>query len=762
MLTMMEPKQDRAFVLTLIGVGLILRLAYFFEYKALLEFLHPTVDALYHHLTATAIASGALTSAEPFFRAPFYSYFLGLIYFFTDDSIAAARLIQLLMGVATPVLTFLVARRIGNRTVGVIASLLTLFCGDIVYFEGELLLESLVVSLTLLAWYTLFRYREKTRASWLALVGLFTGLAIITRPNAAVLAAPFIYLLWSETRDKHKSIPFKPIALYLTAVLIPVAVVLAHNLTRPQPALSIATQGGINFYIGNNRDADAVSAVMPGKLGSNWQYDDIKFVAEQAQRRALTPTQVSSHYYDLAISDIRANPLRWLGLEIKKLYLIFSGVDISNNRNLIAFRAQFHTLKLLPIGMWVLAPFGLVGIAIGWCRSRLLRAVIIFVLLYSLSFVFYFVNSRFRLPILPSLAILAALALTEMFQRARSQSYLRAGYVALPVIALLLFLNANPYRLDFDNRQQAFFSKGNLDLSTGDYGAALDNYYRSLASGPPLPQVYLNIGVAHLHQGEQDSAGFYFNREDSLFDGSAEALNNLAYLSRRKHDYADAIDLARHALRIKPYLEEARLNLAYTYREAGFPDSAYAAMSDFARAHPLTTREQFLLGILASDLRRYDQAATELRDVLGRLAERSQPLYAEASGAPSLRLDLNPQVRIGKVQYNLGYVLGAMGQIDSALVYLNQAVANDPNLVEAWINLGSAHFAKHDINAAKNAFLQAARINSQNEVLMFNLALVSLASDDTTAAVAYLQRCLSISPQFAPAKQLSQKLGDTR
>jgi len=72
---MMELRRDKFFVATLIGVGLILRLAYFFEYKSLLEFLHPTVDALYHHLTASAIASGASTSTEPFFRAPFYSYF---------------------------------------------------------------------------------------------------------------------------------------------------------------------------------------------------------------------------------------------------------------------------------------------------------------------------------------------------------------------------------------------------------------------------------------------------------------------------------------------------------------------------------------------------------------------------------------------------------------------------------------------------------------------------------------------------------------
>ncbi|TFH58317.1 MAG: hypothetical protein E4G91_09530, partial [Candidatus Zixiibacteriota bacterium] len=146
----MNLRNDKTLILTLLGVGLICRLAYFIEYKQLLEFLHPTVDALFHHLTATAIASGALTSTEPFFRAPFYSYFLGLIYFFTGDSIAFARLIQLLIGAFTPVLTYLIARKVFDRTIAIVASVLVLFCSDIVYFEGELLLESLVVTLVLL------------------------------------------------------------------------------------------------------------------------------------------------------------------------------------------------------------------------------------------------------------------------------------------------------------------------------------------------------------------------------------------------------------------------------------------------------------------------------------------------------------------------------------------------------------------------------------------------------------------------------------
>ena len=266
-------KHERTFLVALYFASLLIRIAYFIEYKGLLEFLHPTVDALYHHLAASAIASGAISSTEPFFRAPFYNYFLGIIYFLTGDSIAFARLTQLLIGSFTPLLTYLVARRIFNQTPAIITSILILLSADIVYFEAELLLEFLLVTFILLIWYSLLRNDESPSFKWLALAGLLSGIATITRPNAAVIVPVILLFLWSRhPASVDRGRVRKGVAIYLIAAIVPVGIVLAHNLTRPQPAFTIATQGGINFYIGNNDNADGVSAVMPGKLGSNWQF----------------------------------------------------------------------------------------------------------------------------------------------------------------------------------------------------------------------------------------------------------------------------------------------------------------------------------------------------------------------------------------------------------------------------------------------------------------------------------------------------------
>ncbi len=64
----------------------------------------------------------------------------------------------------------------------------------------------------------------------------------------------------------------------------------------------------------------------------------------------------------------------------------------------------------------------------------------------------------------------------------------------------------NLYGMQFDNRQQAAFNKGNLYMETGDLQRAIGSYREALAEGRPLRQVHLNLGIAFLKSGQLDSA----------------------------------------------------------------------------------------------------------------------------------------------------------------------------------------------------------------------------------------------------------------
>src|SRR4030067_129648 len=84
-----------AWAMAICGLALMVRLIYFFQVKTSFPgWDSPTIDPLYHDLWARQIASGNLLGSGPFFRAPFYAYFLGLIYTIFGPSLAAAKIIQ--------------------------------------------------------------------------------------------------------------------------------------------------------------------------------------------------------------------------------------------------------------------------------------------------------------------------------------------------------------------------------------------------------------------------------------------------------------------------------------------------------------------------------------------------------------------------------------------------------------------------------------------------------------------------------------------
>lgn len=748
---------DRTWIWILFGVGFFARLIYFLEYRSMIEFAQPTVDALYHHLMAVSIADGALTASEPFFRAPFYSYFLGFIYWITSDSIGAARFIQLVIGTATAPLVFLISREACSRRVALIASAMVLLCQDLVYFETELLLESILVTLILLSFYTMLKFIKTGHMAALLTSALTAGFAVITRPNAIVLLIPLIWLVWTASNKRPSVRRGRALAVLAVTSLIPLSLVLAHNLTRTQPAFTLATQGGVNFYIGNNEAADGVSAVMPGELGFNWQYQDVAFLAEQSRRRELTPSEVSSYYYSRGVSEIAETPGRWIKLLVKKAYLLFSGEDISNNRNLSYFKGQFFVLKLLPLGMWFLGPLGVISLVFWRRSSGPLRAMQIFVLLYAATFILFFVNSRFRLPLLPPLAIMAASSLVYCWDLIRSRNWTPALFTIMITAVLLICLNLNLYGMQFDNRKQALFTRGNLQLRAGSVDEALDTYRKAAQLPGDLKDLHLNMGVAFLKKASYDSAWKYLLIEDSLSQGSAEALSNLAYLYRQTRQYDDAIASAKLALKEKPYLQDARLNLWYAWRESGKPESVLVAADSLSRERALTDKEKFIRAVSAADAGRFDEAAGDLKKLLESPDfDDVQPRYAEAASAT--QGTLGPPVSRGHIYYNLGYAMAGMGRIDSAIVLFHRAVEAEETLQEAWINLGTAYLNKRQFDDAVSAYRNALRIGPESEVLLYNLAIALLSRGDNVEGENYLRQTLELDPDFAPARALLQRL----
>ena len=95
----------------------------------------PTIDALIHHLWAKQVAAGQILDGGPYFRAPFYAWFLGFIYFCFQIDYAPAYIIQHLIGVAAAPLTFFAARRFIGEKPALIAAAAVAVNGVLIYLE---------------------------------------------------------------------------------------------------------------------------------------------------------------------------------------------------------------------------------------------------------------------------------------------------------------------------------------------------------------------------------------------------------------------------------------------------------------------------------------------------------------------------------------------------------------------------------------------------------------------------------------------------
>ena len=90
--------------------------------------------------------------------------------------------------------------------------------------------------------------------------------------------------------------------------LLPVAAVCGLNSYALGRPMGIATQGGINFYIGNNPEASGYSAILPEPWGYAWNYRDLVRHAELDTGHPLDDAQVSDYYYDQGWHFIRSEP----------------------------------------------------------------------------------------------------------------------------------------------------------------------------------------------------------------------------------------------------------------------------------------------------------------------------------------------------------------------------------------------------------------------------------------------------------------------
>ncbi len=519
---MRRPLPLKSLLLTIwlpLAVALGLRLLYLAEYTHSPLFLSPSTDGLYHQEWAHRIAQGQLFPEvnQPFFRAPLYPLLLGLFYAIGCTNVAAA-ILQSILSLGTILLIARLADRFGGSLAAKVAAWIAALYGPLLSYPLEFQLPVLMVPLFLLIveWLLAAQARESRWA--LPAASLAVGLLAITQANGLILILP---VLWLAIQNWRKRYARNMAIIGMILWTIPVGSVTLANWIHAQQFVPIASQGGINFYLGNNPSADGAYAVHP-KLGADWTwedakksgqwkngymvdgiiYDDFSTPEQKSERNAATMDRIVDRgYWKLGFRYWHDRTHDALLLTLRKCGYLFHHFEIGNNRDLQRFWADRPVTRWLgsSFAFGIVATIGLVGF---WLllKDPPVRIAAICSGLLLLSYVPFFITARYRLPVS---GILIALAATFLVQRWHGQFSNRQ--ILFPAIVAIIFV-WHPFGAPAIDPTYYNYTKGNALLRLERYDEAIQVYQEALTKKSDNPMIAGNLGVAYQKLGQWDEA----------------------------------------------------------------------------------------------------------------------------------------------------------------------------------------------------------------------------------------------------------------
>ncbi len=698
-------------LLAILALGVIIRLLFLWEYYHDPQWGQLLVDSLFHDHWAKSIAGGDILGSAPYFRAPFYIYVLGLIYYLSDNSLLIARIFGHLVGLAGVAATYLIALRLFKKRTAVTAGIIHALYPIAIYFESELLVDSMFTTMILYSILFFIISLEKRSTRYFFLTGIMIGMAAITR--AVILGMIPLYLIWYliEFRD-WKKWALRSL-LVVCGIIIPIIPITIRNEAVGHDFVLIASSGGINFYIGNNESADGYSASLPPPLGNSWELKDMKYLAEKETGHEMKASEISSFYYGKGFEWILHNPGSFIDLYLKKLKFAVNNLEISNNRNLSYFFRINTVLHIIPLNFAVIFAFGVIGTVL-LTRQReksLLQWFLpVYAVWYILLIALFFINARFRLPIIPVLIILSAYGVVTTVEiifrgkfNVRTAEAFAGGILAL-VIALLPIKDVSK-----EDTKSALFNRANYQLNQGNLNEAIDLFNRLLKQNRGYPDANLNLGAAYLKAGKVDLAERYFKTELKYHPKRARAYSNLASIDYLRGDYTKSIELADRALELRPQLLDAHLIKMRTYFAMGDTTGLENAVREAEGSLADRAAIDLEAGIIYTSLKKYNRAIDYLEE-----AFKSKPTAAEIDDnafRQSPESEGSSERIKARAAYQLGYIHGIRGNAGKSIEMSRMAIAIDSNMVEAYVNLfnayngsGMADSARYILKLAESRF----------------------------------------------------------
>jgi 4-amino-4-deoxy-L-arabinose transferase-like glycosyltransferase len=442
---------------------------------------------------------------------------------------------QVLLGLATIVLVYLLGRLYAERRA--VARLAAIFCAIYLPFAvyARLLLSETLFTFLIVLAFAALAYHTRGGGKWpLIVAGGALGGAILTRG----LALPFLAAipLWALALDRRgRRIDWRGV-IGRSALVIGVALVLlapwtARNALVYHRLIPADTTGGYNFWLG------ALQGQNTGQIDATLQT-----IPNQGDRQTLA--------WARGWEVVHADPVAYLSKSVREagdLWRINIGAYERLTRGYALGRVPIPWLGLTLVLDDLLYLLALPLAALGWVgagRPADRRLLFLWLAFNTVAGAVFFAITRFRLPLMPFVFLLAArgvFALPPLLRAALANNFgiPRPWYASVSVAAIAIVLvypsfTFDQFRVGVANAPDGDrLTRGYALLASGQTDAALATFTAIRPNDPFRPTAL--AAVAHA-QGQDDRALAGLN--DDLDPTGASLLRG--DILRAQGDLADA------------------------------------------------------------------------------------------------------------------------------------------------------------------------------------------------------------------------------
>jgi tetratricopeptide (TPR) repeat protein len=323
----------------------------------------------------------------------------------------------------------------------------------------------------------------------------------------------------------------------------------------------------------------------------------------------------------------------------------------------------------------------------------------------------------------------------------KAQELRSKGNFRESIVEYHIGLKKSPHNAD------AFEAIGDMYRVLQNEEHAAKAYQKALKANNTNAELYVKAGLAYEKNKKLDKAINAYNQASNIDPKNMDALNalekiwqeqikinprnaaahaNLGTVLQKKGDFDRALAQYNTAELIDPNNITVRLNLGTLYQAKGDLNTAIKAYDTILTVDPKNTLAYYYKATALKQMKNYDAAAAEIKKILqydpnNAMARKELVSITKERGGTSsdliemLKDIANKEPHNPQAQYEVAFEAHSNGDLNTAITYYKRAIQINPQMADAYTNLGAALIAEKEFEEATRILKKAEELDPANK-----------------------------------------------